>query len=71
MRNLSNFSDGTPNVHFSGFNFMRYFRDQVIPDSTLYDHIINIRLDISIELWLKNELNTMLVSDILKAFLHS
>jgi hypothetical protein len=52
----SNFPEGTPNVHLSGFGFILNFsqvveglcqvRDESRVFSSLYDHIVNIRFNV-------------------------
>ena len=59
-RKPSNFPAGTPNVHFVGFNFMRYFRKlskvslrsskRVSHFFSFYDYVIDIDLHISTDL---------------------
>jgi hypothetical protein len=54
---LSNFPEGTSNVHFLGFNFILNFsqvveglyhvRDESLIFLSLYDHIVNIRFSVA------------------------
>jgi hypothetical protein len=56
----SNFLEGTPNVHFSGFSFILNFslvvkglchvRHESLIFPSLYDHVVNIRFSVELKL---------------------